>query len=200
MSITSTFSHITLTLSVALALPACVDQGVDPQSAHGADGKADGFATCAELQGMCLSSPMFPTTAPSCENDFGLINAEGSCESFAQSCCVVPEPALSCADEGGQCLNSSMFPTFSPSCENEFGLVTGEGSCAAFNQSCCLPRAEPEPEPEPQPQPQPSSCEIFGAQCLTSWWSSAAPSCEFEYGMTTAAIGSCNAVNESCCF
>jgi hypothetical protein len=46
--------------------------------------------TCADLGGQCLTSFQFPTSAPSCENEFNLVTAQGSCPQINQSCCVKP--------------------------------------------------------------------------------------------------------------
>lgn len=101
---------------------------------------AEPVPTCAELAGHCMGSLFFPTSAPSCEQEYGLVTAKGECAALNESCCVAPPPppTPTCADLGGQCMGSLFFPTSAPSCEQEYGLVTADGECAALNESCCV--------------------------------------------------------------
>jgi hypothetical protein len=44
--------------------------------------------TCAEANVQCMTSFQFPTSAPSCENEYHLVTVTGTCPQFNQSCCA----------------------------------------------------------------------------------------------------------------
>jgi len=96
-------------------------------------------ATCAELGGQCLSSPIDVTFGANCEADFGLATAGAECPAFNQTCCVAAEPTCcSLDDQPGE--NGNPFCIEGATCcadgTWQCNLGNGDSSCPEAGAVC----------------------------------------------------------------